>query len=156
MPGPIDYSKLEILPDHETQDWWAGTKEKKYLVRQCRDCGHKWFPPGPVCGKCNSFSVGWFETSGKGTIHSYTVIPKGILPAFAQTAPYVVALIELDDCTAPDGSVVRTGGVLVDDEDAAAIGLPVQVVFDATPNPDIVIPRWKISGGAPGAWKFTG
>jgi len=156
MPGPIDYSKLAIHPDYDSKDWWAGTKQHKYLVRQCQDCGHKWFPPGPVCAKCNSFNAGWFETAGKGTIHSYTVIPKGGLPAFAATGPYVVALIELDGCNGPDGSLVRTCGVLVDDEDVVAIGLPVKVEYEAGPDPEFVFPRWKVSGMSPDAWKFTG
>jgi len=156
MPGPIDYSKLDIHPDYDTRDWWAGTKQHKYLVRQCKDCGYKWFPPGPVCAKCTSFNAGWFETAGKGVIHSYTVIPKGGLPAFAGTGQYVVALIELDDCKVPEGSLVRTCGVMVDDEDAVAIGLPVTVEYEVSANPEFVFPRWKISGTAPGAWKFIG
>lgn len=154
MPGPIDYSKLEIVPDVDTRDWWQGTKEHKYLVRQCRKCAHKWFPPSPMCSACNSDDVGWFETSGKGTIHSYTVIQKAVHPAFAQAAPYVVALIELEGCAYPDGGAVRTVGVLIDPEEDAAIGLPVQVQFE--PTGELVIPRWKISGSAPGAWKFQG
>ena len=44
MPGPIDYSKITIMPDFDTVDWWMGTKEHKYLVRQCNECQHKWFP----------------------------------------------------------------------------------------------------------------
>src|ERR1700674_1800220 len=66
MPGPIDYTKLRILPDFDTAEWWAGTKQHKYLVRQCKACGHKWFPPiFPACAKCASMDVGWFETRGK-------------------------------------------------------------------------------------------
>jgi uncharacterized OB-fold protein len=71
MPGPIDYSKLRILPDFDTVEWWAGTRQRKYLVRQCKACGHKWFPPiFPACAKCASMDVAWFETGGKGTIYS--------------------------------------------------------------------------------------
>ena len=38
MPGPIDYSKITIVPDFDTVEWWMGTKERKYLVSQCKDC----------------------------------------------------------------------------------------------------------------------
>ena len=47
MPGPIDYSKMTIVPDFDTAEWWMGSKDRKYLVRQCQACGHKWFPPFP-------------------------------------------------------------------------------------------------------------
>ena len=34
MPGPIDYTKITIVPDFDTAEWWMGTKQGKYLVRQ--------------------------------------------------------------------------------------------------------------------------
>ncbi len=51
MPGPIDYSKINIIPDQDTMEWWEGTRRHKLLVRQCKNCGHKWFPPFPACSK---------------------------------------------------------------------------------------------------------
>lgn len=97
----------------------------------------------------------WFETAGKGVIHSYIVVTQPILSAFIETVPYVVALVELDDCREADGALVRVAGVLMDDEGAVAMGLPVEVVFEETKEPNIVIPRWKICGTAEHTWKFT-
>src|SRR5579859_3361939 len=75
MPKTIDYSKLRILPDFDTKEWWEGTRQHKYLVRKCNKCGHKWFPPlFPACSNCTSMDVGWFETAGKGVIHSYVTV----------------------------------------------------------------------------------
>ena len=155
MPGPIDYSRIVIVPDFDTADWWIGTTQHKYLVRQCKTCGHKWFPPFPACSKCTSMDLIWFETSGKGVLHSYVVVTQPILSAFIEAVPYVVGLIELDDCHEVDGSLVRVAGVLVNDEEEVAIGLPVAVEFEATKDANIVIPRWKINGNSEGTWKFT-
>jgi len=67
MSVTIDYSKLRIHPDPDTREWWEATRKRKYLVRQCNLCGHKWFPPNiPACSKCTSMDIGWFETAGKG------------------------------------------------------------------------------------------
>ena len=155
MPGPIDYTKLRILPDFDTADWWAGTRQRKYLVRQCNACGHKWFPPiFPACAKCASMDVGWFETAGKGTIYSYVVVVQPIVGAFIGTVPYVVAIVELDDCKEADGRVTRVAGVLLDEESEVAIGLPCEVVYEETNDPKIIMPRWKISGTGSGTWKF--
>ena len=107
MPGPIDYSKIVIVPDFDTAEWWMGTKQHKYLVRQCKTCGHKWFPPFPACSKCTSMDLTWCETSGKGILHSYVVVTQPILSAFIEAVPYVVGLIELEDCYEADGSLVR-------------------------------------------------
>jgi uncharacterized protein len=154
MPRTIDYSKLRIIPDFDTQEWWTGTREHKYLVRRCNQCGHKWFPPTfPACSKCTSMDLGWFETAGKGVIHSYVVVEQPIVGAFIGTVPYVVAIIELDDCKDADG-VVRVAGVLTNDDAEAAIGLPCEVLFEPTADPKIVMPRWRITGSIPKAWKF--
>ena len=155
MPGPIDYSKIVIVPDFDTAEWWMGTKQHKYLVRQCKICSHKWFPPFPACNKCTSMDLTWFETSGKGVLHSYVVVTQPILSAFIEAVPYVVGLIELDDCHEADGSLVRIAGVLMNDEEDVAIGLPVAVEFETTKDPNVVIPRWKVSGTTENTWKFT-
>jgi hypothetical protein len=156
MPGPIDYSKLRILPDFDTAEWWAGTKQHQYLVRQCKACGHKWFPPTfPACSKCTSMDIGWFETAGKGVLYSYVVVAQPIVGAFIGTVPYVVAIIELDECKEADGSVTRVAGVMLNDEAEVAIGLPCEVVYEETNDPKIVMPRWRISGTAANTWKFA-
>ncbi|MGH7964656.1 MAG: Zn-ribbon domain-containing OB-fold protein [Candidatus Binatia bacterium] len=155
MSRAIDYSKIQILPDFDTAEWWQGAKAHKYLVRQCKACGHTWFPPFPACSKCTSMDLTWFATAGTGVLHSYIVVTQPILGAFVETVPYVVGLIELGDCHEADGTLTRVGGVLLNDEEEVAIGLPVQILFEETPDPDIVVPRWKISGTAEGAWKFV-
>ena len=156
MAVAIDYSKLRIHPDSDTREWWAATRQNKYLVRKCDKCGHKWFPPGiPACSKCMSMEIGWFETAGTGVIHSYIVVTQPIVGAFIGSVPYVVAIIELDDCKEEDGTVTRVAGVLTNDESEAAIGLPCKVVFEPTSDPNIAMPRWQISGSAANTWRFS-
>jgi len=156
MPINVDYSKLRILPDPDTREWWEATRQHKYLVRQCRRCGHKWFPPNiPACNRCMAMDIGWFETAGTGAIHSYVVVVQPIVGAFVNSVPYVVAIIELDDCKEEDGTVTRVAGVLTNDEANVAIGLPCAVVFEETSDPKIVMPRWRISGTADHTWKFS-
>ena len=155
MSGIIDYSKITIVPDFDTAEWWVGTKQHKYLVRQCKTCGHKWFPPFPACSKCTSMDLTWFEISGKGVLHSYVVVTQPILSAFIEAVPYVVGLIELEDCHEADGSLVRVAGTLLNAEQDTAIGLPVEVVFQETKDPNIVIPHWQINGKGEKTWKFN-
>jgi len=88
MAVMIDYSKLRILPDPDTREWWEAARQHKYLVRQCNRCGHKWFPPNiPACDKCTTMDIGWFETAGKGVIHSYVVVVQPIVGAFVSSCP---------------------------------------------------------------------
>ena len=77
--------------------------------------------------------VGWFETAGKGVIHSYVVVVQPIVGAFVETVPYVVAVIELDDCKEADGAVTRVAGVMTNEEAEVGIGLPVEVLYGKRP-----------------------
>jgi uncharacterized OB-fold protein len=99
--------------------------------------------------------LAWFESKGTGILHSYVVVTQPIVGAFIGAVPYVVAIIELDDCKEDDGTVTRVAGVLTNDEPEVAIGLPCTVLYEETNDPKIVMPRWRISGTAQNAWKFT-
>jgi len=99
--------------------------------------------------------VGWFETAGTGVVHSYVVVVQPVVGAFVEAVPYVVAIIELDDCKEEDGTVTRVAGVMINDEAVVAIGLPCSVLFEETNDPKIVMPRWRISGTAENAWRFA-
>jgi len=156
MPGPIHWDRLKIIPNYDTQAWWEANKRREYVVNQCNACGTRWFPPMPSCHKCHSFDVGWFRTAGTGFIYSYVVVVQPIFAHFADAVPYVVAIIELPDANNPNGYAVRVAGVLRNEEPEVAIGLPVQVDWEETPDPDIVIPFWKVSGTAENTWHFPG
>ena len=99
--------------------------------------------------------VGWFETAGKGVLYSYVVVVQPIVGAFIGTVPYVVAIIELDDCKEADGMVTRVAGVLTNDESEVGIGLPCEVLYEETNDPKIVMPRWRIRGSAQNTWRFV-
>lgn len=155
-PGPIDYSKIAIDPDPDMAEWWEATKKQQFLLRQCKDCGHRWFPPFPSCIRCASLNVGWFQTSGKGFVYTYNVVMQPILAHFVGAVPYAVAIVELEDGTNTDGSRTRIAGVVVDDTDDVAIGLPTTLAWDPHPQ-GYFVPRIKLAARtAPGMWKYPG
>src|SRR5260370_35307369 len=92
--------------------------------------------------------IGWFDTKGKGVLYSYVVIEQPILGAFVGAVPYVVGVIELDDCKEADGTVTRVAGVLTNDEADAVIGLPHVVQYENRNDPNIVLPRCRMAGRA--------
>ena len=150
----VAYEKLHIAPDFETQGWWDGARRGQYLVRQCRDCAQLWFPPGPMCKRCNSANTGWYATPGTGVLYSCKVIPRAVLPAFEGVVPYVVALIEMDGCSDHGNDPVRVVGLIVNPEREVSIGALVQVSFQATDDGEFVVPEWHISGNGKEGWRF--
>jgi uncharacterized OB-fold protein len=112
------------MSDQSVPMLWRRIKHVYNLVgRHCRTCGTKYFPPIPLCPKCRRKSdLVNFQFSGLGKIYSYTIIhdpPSG----FKDLAPYVIALVRLDE-----GPLVLSQ--IVDaKQDELKIGMSVQVVF---------------------------
>ncbi len=85
--------------------FWRLKKARYQLMgSKCTNCNTVYFPPRILCPKCRrKGKMEEYTLSGNGKIISYTVIrtpPEGF------EAPYVVALIELDEGTNVSGQVV--------------------------------------------------
>lgn len=76
-------------------DWWEATTDRRLLVQRCRECGHVQHYPRPLCTACHRPAVELIESSGRGAVHSFTVVHRS--PAKDRPAPYVVALIDLEE-----------------------------------------------------------
>jgi len=66
-------------------------------LQHCEDCQRFIYPVRTMCPDCTGDNFAWKPLSGKGTIHSYYIVPHPIHPAFRGQTPYPVALIELDE-----------------------------------------------------------
>jgi hypothetical protein len=110
-------------PDVETQPFWDGCKEGKFLLRHCEVCGHDHYYPRPFCPACWGDTVSWKEASGRGTLYTYSVVHVNDLPPFNERVPYIAAIVELDE-----GPRVMTNleGIAFDD---VRVGMAVVVDF---------------------------
>lgn len=77
--------------------WWSALADGKLLYQLCLDCGTPVFYPRSVCPSCLSSRLEWRNSSGRGTVYSFTVVHKAPDPAMAGETPYAVALIDLDE-----------------------------------------------------------
>ena len=123
-------------PDFETQPFWDGCREGKFLIRHCNACGRDHFYPRPFCPTCWSDDVAWKEASGRGTLYTYSIVRVNDLPPFAERVPYVAAVVELDE-----GPRVMTNieGLAFED---LRVDMPVVVDFKAISD-DITIPVFR-------------
>ena len=116
-------SRPEPKPTPETAHFWEGTAAGELRLQRCRACDLPYFPPQPFCPRCRSSDVEVFRASGSGTLHSY-VINHRAAPGF--TAPYVIAVVELDE-----GPRLLTNLVdVAPDPDALPLDLPLEVRFE--------------------------
>ena len=110
-------------PDMETQPFWDGCKEGKFLVRHCNVCNEDHFYPRPFCPKCWGDDVEWKEATGRGTLYTYSIVVQNDLPPFNERVPYVAAVVELEE-----GPRVMTN-IEGTPHDELRVGMPVTVGF---------------------------
>jgi len=76
------------------ETYQKGLENGRFLGIQCRDCNAVSFPPQGVCRACSGVHLDVCELKGDGILRTFTVIrvaPEG------KKAPYVVAMVELDE-----------------------------------------------------------
>ena len=84
-------------PDPETRHFWDAVAAGRLDIQRCRACGqHVFYPRGAVCPHCGGLGLDWVRASGRGTVHSFTVVHRAP-PEFVAEAPYVVALVDLEE-----------------------------------------------------------
>lgn len=79
-----------------SQHWRLNDQRYRLTGEKCPHCEVAIFPPRDVCPECSEPAKMLYTFAGKGTVYSYTTIldaPEG----FEIQAPYVVALIKLDE-----------------------------------------------------------
>ena len=116
LPAPI------VNPD--SQAYWDGARNGRLMIRKCKACGVLHFLPRYLCPACWSRDLEWIQSSGRGTVHSFTIIRRAPLPAFTDRVPYVVALIELEE------GPRMMANILGEDALATGIGDAVEVCFE--------------------------
>lgn len=119
MPLPLP------APNADSAAYWAGAKAGKLMLQRCRACNATWFLSRHLCASCWSDQVESVEASGRGRVHSFTVIHRAPSAAFAGEVPYVVALIDLAEGPRMLANIVGAGAREV------AIDEAVKVVFEA-------------------------
>ncbi len=89
LPAPV------INPDSSA--YWNAAQEERLVIRKCSACGELHFMPRFLCPACWSTELEWVQASGRGTVHSYSVVRRASAPEFADRVPYVIALIDLEE-----------------------------------------------------------
>lgn len=119
-----------------TEPWFDACKQDVLLLQKCGTCNKHQFYPRIICSHCGAGQPDWVETSGRGRIASFSIVRRAISKAYE--APYVVALIELEE-----GPVMMSN--IVDcDPDTVEIGQHVNVTFEAWSD-EITLPVFQLA-----------
>ena len=125
-----------LAPDPETESFWAGARQHKFLVRHCNACGRSHFYPRHACPHCWSDNCEWRPVSGHGRVFSYTVIHHNEHPLFRERVPYIVALVDLVE------GVRVTANLVECTPEVVHVGLPVEVVYEQV-GEELTVPQFR-------------
>jgi uncharacterized OB-fold protein len=102
--------------------WWTQVKEEDCLpIQRCTDCSKLRHPPRPMCDDCGSQNWDSIKASGRGSVHTFTVIHYPQFPGYEY--PIVSIIVDLEEGE-------RMASALVDCKpEDCKIGMAVEVVI---------------------------
>ena len=119
--------------------WWQMAQEGKLGIQRCLGCQTLRHPPRPMCGDCHSLDWDTVESSGKGSICSYTVLHHPQFPGYDY--PLIIVLVDLQEGTRLTSQLI---GCQPQDVD---FGLPVEMLIQRDPD-GFALPVFMLAGSA--------
>lgn len=134
---PDDYKAPLPHPTPDSKPFWSAAKQHELRIQRCRACGDAYFYPRNVCPSCLSRDVEWFTASGRGRLHTFVIVHRG-LKVTPLELPYVLAMVELEE-----GPRLMTNLVGIE-PDPAKIRCDMPVVVEwADVTPEVTLPRFR-------------
>ena len=119
-----------------TKPFWDAAKRHELVCQRCTACGNWVFYPREQCPVCFSRNLEWAPVSGRGRVYAYTIVHQPADRAFEGDAPYVYAIVQLDE-----GVRLPTNVVGCAPEDVT-VDMAVTVVFDDV-SPEWTLPKFQ-------------
>ena len=104
--------------------FYAHCAQGELRFQKCAHCGSWRHMPRYTCAKCHAAEWSWERSSGRGTLYSWTVCHRSFHPAFDDSLPYAICVIEMEE----EGVRVLSHMVDLDPSDFR-LGLKVEVDF---------------------------
>jgi Predicted nucleic-acid-binding protein containing a Zn-ribbon len=127
VPRPTAWSK----------PYWDAAREGRLVIQHCKQCSAKIMNPKQYCPVCLSDDLGWSESSGRGTVYSYSIQKRSAASPFVDKVPYVVAVVRLEEGVQMLSNIVGDGALSVQCGDA------VRVAFEPVAGSDIALPVFE-------------
>jgi len=101
--------------------FWEGLARHKLMAQVCRHCETRFFPPRSLCPACLEGEPAWVELSGRGSLHSWTVIHVAG-PEF--DTPFTLGLVDLEHGVGRIAAKIRDAGAR-----PLEVGMPVHIGY---------------------------
>lgn len=119
-----------------SRPFWEAARRHELSLPRCRRCDRVFWYPREVCPHCLSSEIDWVAVSGRGRLHSYTVIHQPANPAFQPDVPYIYAMVELEEGPRLIANLVGCR------PEEARIDLPLVAVYDDV-TPEVTLVQFR-------------
>lgn len=120
----------------ESKPYWEAAREGRLIVQQCNQCEENIFHPRFLCPYCFSQDLSWIESTGEGTVYTYSVLHYAASDAWEDAVPYVNAIIYLNE-----DIYMYTHLVNCDPSDVE-VGMEVTVTFEDVTD-EVTLPKFE-------------
>jgi uncharacterized OB-fold protein/acyl dehydratase len=101
---PARPGRIKPPMGHDNGWWWEAVAEGRIPIQRCSGCQKLRHPPAPMCPHCGSMEWDSVTASGRGTLHTFTVIRYPQFPGYE--FPIIAALVDLEEGTRLMSSIV--------------------------------------------------
>ncbi len=129
------------FPDDVTEGFWDSLRAQTLGIQRCARCSRFNHAPSLTCPACGSEDLRYEPVSGRGTVHSYTVLEDPPGPGFATLVPLVVVVVELVE----QPGLLMVANLLGTEPAEVRIGAEVEVTFEKI-SEDCVLPQFRPAG----------
>lgn len=112
--------------DEDNKPFWTAAGHGKLEYQYCRNCDKFWYPPGPVCPRCQKADFDWRAVDPRGVLVFSVKYHKRYFDS--AEVPYVVAQVELKEGIRVTANVIdpKTGDLATE---RPPDGSTVEIVF---------------------------
>jgi hypothetical protein len=122
----------------EEQLFYDHAREHELVFHRCEECSSAVFYLRTICPECGSDSLVIEQSSGRGTIYSFTTQYRAAHPFFSSDLPMTLVLVDMDEG-------YRMFADLIDcPVDEVQVGRAVETVFDDV-SEELTLPRFRLS-----------
>ena len=126
---PVEASEI-------SRPFWEAAARQRLVRTVCDVCSTNFFVPQIACVRCHSEAWTYQESSGRGTVSTFTVVHRA--PTSDHQPPYIVAVIDLDEGWYMMSNIVGCP------HESVRIGQRVEVDFHSRAD-GVVLPVFRLS-----------
>ncbi|WP_373083161.1 Zn-ribbon domain-containing OB-fold protein [Zhongshania sp.] len=87
---------LKLGGDPADLPFWDGCEVGQFMLHRCNVCQRAYWPASR-CIEHGDESMVWVAASGRGTLHTYTIMHRAYIPSMKDKVPFVVGVVELEE-----------------------------------------------------------